>query len=102
MNESLSPESLSPDLVTELVVAMTESWLLGSSSASAGRRGGGLAVAGEKVPEHAGRQRSWKAPPVNIMTTEAFEFGLFTVKRVIATDPIMYLRPGRLINYHTH
>ena len=31
-----------------------------------------------------------------------YEFGLFTVKRVIwiATDPIIYLRPGRL-PYHT-
>ena len=33
--------------------------------------------------------RSWKALPVNTMTTEAFEFVLFTVKRVIATDPII-------------
>ena len=37
-----------------------------------------------------------KAPPVNIMTKEAFEFGLSTVERVIATNTITYGRPGRL------
>ena len=37
-----------------------------------------------------------KAPPVNIMTTKAFEFGLSTVDRVIAPDIITYGRPGRL------
>ena len=33
---------------------------------------------------------------MNIMTKEAFEFGLFTVERVIAPDTITYGRPGRL------